>query len=48
MSDPGWVPGTVVVRSADDVVASVFSLSSAAPHLLGDRAHDFETALRER
>jgi SAM-dependent methyltransferase len=41
------VPGPVVVRSADDVVASVFSLSSAAPHLFGDRIHDFEAALRE-
>jgi hypothetical protein len=40
------VPGRVVVRTADDVVASVFSLSSAAPHLFGDRFHDFETALR--
>jgi SAM-dependent methyltransferase len=42
------VPGAVVVRSADEVVASVFSLSSAAPHLFGDRVSDFETALRER
>jgi SAM-dependent methyltransferase len=41
------VPGAVVVRSADDVVASVFSLSSAAPHLFGDRVSDFEAALRE-
>ncbi|HEX8095474.1 class I SAM-dependent methyltransferase [Jatrophihabitans sp.] len=41
------VPGTVVDRSADDVVASVFSLSSAAPHLFGDRGRDFEAALRE-
>jgi SAM-dependent methyltransferase len=41
------IPGHVVVRSADDVVASVFSLSSAAPHLFGDRAHDFDAALRE-
>jgi SAM-dependent methyltransferase len=41
------VPGAVVVRSADEVVASVFSLSSAAPHLFGDRVRDFETALRE-
>jgi predicted metal-dependent enzyme (double-stranded beta helix superfamily) len=40
------VPGSVVVRSADDVVASVFSLSSAAPHLFGDRVSDFEAALR--
>ena len=41
------VPGRVVVRSADDVVASVFSLSSAAPHLFGQRAAEFEAALRE-
>jgi SAM-dependent methyltransferase len=41
------VPGPVVIRSADDVVASMFSLSSAAPHLFGDRVDDFETALRE-
>jgi hypothetical protein len=36
------VPGAVVVRSIDDVVASVFSLSSAAPHLFGDRVALFE------
>ncbi len=41
------VPGSVVVRSADDVVASVFSLSSAAPHLFGDRVREFEAVLRE-
>jgi SAM-dependent methyltransferase len=41
------VPGSVVVRSADEVLASVFSLSSAAPHLFGDRVADFEAALRE-
>jgi SAM-dependent methyltransferase len=40
------VPGRVVVRSADEVVASVFSLSSAAPHLFGDRVSEFEAALR--
>ncbi|MDQ1739095.1 MAG: hypothetical protein QOE53_747 [Pseudonocardiales bacterium] len=40
------VPGSVVVRSADEIVASVFSLSSAAPHLFGDRVSDFEAALR--
>jgi SAM-dependent methyltransferase len=40
------VPGPVVVRSADDIVASVFSLSSAAPHLFGDRVSDFEGELR--
>jgi SAM-dependent methyltransferase len=41
------VPGRVVLRSDEDVVASVFSLSSAAPHLFGDRVQNFETALRE-
>ena len=41
------IPGSMVVRSADDVVASVFSLSSAAPHLFGDRVSDFEAALRD-
>ncbi len=41
------VPGPVVIRSADDIVASVFSLSSAAPHLFGDRGPVFEAELRE-
>jgi len=41
------IPGRPVIRSADEVVASVFSLSSAAPHLFGDRVRDFETDLRE-
>lgn len=41
------VPGSVVARDADDVVASVFSLSSAAPHLFGDRRAAFEAELRE-
>ena len=40
------VPGAVVTRSADEVVASVFSLSSAAPHLFGDRVSRFEQELR--
>lgn len=34
-------------RTEDEVVASVFSLSSAAPHLFGERVDDFERALRE-
>ena len=34
-------------RSEDDVVASVFSLSSAAPHLFGDRLAEFEAELRD-
>lgn len=40
------VPGPVVVRSVDDIVASVFSLSSATPHLFGDRRPHFEAELR--
>lgn len=40
------VPGRVVTRTADDVVAGVFSLSSAAPHLFGDRRGEFEVELR--
>jgi SAM-dependent methyltransferase len=31
------VPGSAVERSTDDIVASVFSLSSATPHLFADR-----------
>jgi SAM-dependent methyltransferase len=41
------VPGHVHERSEDDVVASVFSLSWAAPHLFADRTAKFETDLRE-
>jgi precorrin-6B methylase 2 len=41
------VPGRVVVRDADDIVASVFSLSGSAPHLFGDRRRIFEAELRE-
>ena len=40
------VPGRVVPRTADDVVASVFSLSSSTPQLFGDRFAAFETELR--
>jgi SAM-dependent methyltransferase len=39
--------GRTVVRSADDLVAETFSLSSTAPHLFGDRLADFEAELRE-
>ncbi len=39
--------GRVFERSEDDVVASVFTLSSAAPHLFGDRLAEFEADLRE-
>jgi SAM-dependent methyltransferase len=41
------VPGHIHERSEDDVVASVFSLSWAAPHLFGDRIDNFEPDLRE-
>jgi SAM-dependent methyltransferase len=40
------VPGQVVTRTTDQIVASVFSLSYAAPHLFGDRAPRFEHELR--
>ena len=40
------VPGWVVTRSTDELVASVFSLSYAAPHLFGGRIGDFEHDLR--
>jgi SAM-dependent methyltransferase len=40
------VAGHVHERSEDDVVASVFSLSWAAPHLFGERRGDFERDLR--
>jgi SAM-dependent methyltransferase len=38
--------GDVFERTGDDVVASVFSLSSAAPHLFGSRLASFEADLR--
>ncbi|WP_410638973.1 class I SAM-dependent methyltransferase [Amycolatopsis sp. lyj-346] len=42
------VPGRVVTRTVDDVVAEVFSLSSSAPHLFGERRAEFEAELRRR
>ncbi len=38
--------GAVHERTAGQVVASVLSLSSAAPHLFGERLDDFESQLR--
>ena len=38
--------GRVLDRDIDDVVAWVFSHSSTAPHLFGDRVDAFETELR--
>ncbi|HEY3468437.1 MAG TPA: class I SAM-dependent methyltransferase [Amycolatopsis sp.] len=40
------VASPAVTRGADEVVDSVFSLSSAAPHLFGDRRDEFEAELR--
>ena len=40
------VPGRVVTRTTDEVVASVFSLSYANPQLFGDRMPAFERELR--
>lgn len=39
--------GRVLDRSEDDVVASVYSRSSSAPHLFGERLADFEAELRD-
>ena len=39
--------GRVFDRSEDEIVASVFSLSSAAPHLFGERLGAFEAELRQ-
>jgi SAM-dependent methyltransferase len=38
--------GQLVTRTEDEVVAAVFSLSYAAPHLFGGRLADFERDLR--
>ena len=38
--------GRVLERSEDDVVASVYSRSSSAPHLFGERRDEFESELR--
>lgn len=40
------LPGAVVERTADHVVAAVFSLSASAPHLFGPRLAAFEADLR--
>ena len=40
------IAGGPVQRSTDEVVASIFSLSSSTPHLFGDRGPEFERELR--
>jgi SAM-dependent methyltransferase len=37
----------IIERTADDIVANVFSTSSTAPHLFGERQQDYEAAIRE-
>ena len=39
--------GRELRRTIDDIVAEVFSMSSTAPHLFGDRQDDVEAELRE-
>ena len=41
------LPGRLVDRTAEQVAASVFSLSSSAPHLFGDRREAFDTELQQ-
>jgi SAM-dependent methyltransferase len=40
------IPGRLVDRTVEEVSASVYSLSSAAPHLFGDRLGQFDEELR--
>lgn len=41
------VPGRILDRTIEQVIASVYSLSSSAPHLFGDRLANFDTELRD-
>ena len=40
------VPGEVVERTSDQILAAIFSLSSSTPHLFGERREAFEVDLR--
>jgi SAM-dependent methyltransferase len=40
------VPGEIVERTSDQIVAGIFSLSSSTPHLFGERRAAFESDLR--
>jgi ubiquinone/menaquinone biosynthesis C-methylase UbiE len=40
------VPGEIVERTSDQIVAAIFSLSSSTPHLFGERRAAFESDLR--
>ena len=39
--------GPILVRTVDDIVAWVYSLSGSAPHLFADLGAEFETELRQ-
>ncbi len=41
------VPGRVVDRNVDEIAASGYSLSGAAPHLFGARFEQFDAELRQ-
>jgi SAM-dependent methyltransferase len=41
------VPGWFVARTAEEVAASIYSLSSSAPHLFGDRLDAFDEELTQ-
>jgi SAM-dependent methyltransferase len=41
------VPGDIVERTSDQIVAGIFSLSSSTPHLFGERRAAFEADLRQ-
>jgi SAM-dependent methyltransferase len=41
------VPGEVVERTSDQIVAGIFSLSSSTPHLFAERREAFESDLRQ-
>lgn len=41
------VPGRVVERTIEQLVASVYSLSYSAPHLFGDQLSNFDEGLRQ-
>jgi len=40
------VPDRTAQRTVEEIAASVYSLSSASPHLFGDRLEQFDTELR--
>jgi SAM-dependent methyltransferase len=41
------VPGEIVARTSDQIVAAIFSLSSSTPYLFGDSREAFEADLRQ-